>query len=282
MNSSQNQPFEQVLENSEATIKRDLRAGERFIDQAIERMEAGLGRRMTDMALGRGDAIAANVEALERNLYGDREGFAAMLREAMEPVASEVVEDLERMRRPVLVAGDVEMSYTLVAPGEESQPVVAFDWPLEGSHSFTATQQLVGLTNHPKVARGGAGGGRRAILMLGLALAACGQSLNDVIVVGGHGSRRLRDFDYAVFEDCGPAVEPLSVHPGERHRQLSRNLTSSRSRAGKAARWASRVSRRRSRRLTPTSSRATLAGASGPRLRDWSKNWTGSLSRRGT
>lgn len=208
MNSSQNQPFAQVLENSEATIKRDLRALRR--ERTV---------RLEDAGEWSGDPFE-------------------QLREAMEPAAREVVEDLERLRRPVFVGANVSIGY-VTEEATVREPVVAFAWPLEGSHSFTATQQLVGLTNHPKVARGGAGGGRRAILMLGLALEACGRSLNDIIVIGGHGSGRLRDFDYAVFEDCGPPVEPLSVHPGERHRQLSRNLTSSRSRAGKAARWSS-------------------------------------------
>lgn len=213
MNSSQNQPFAQVLENSEPTIKRDLRAD--------------------------GGYFAAQVEQLERGLYGDREGFAASLRKAMEPQTNEtIVEDFRRGLRAIFVGADVEMSYRDLEDMRR-EPVVAFDWPLEGSHSVTASYQLVGLTNHPKSQRAGAGGGRRAMLALGLALASCGQSLNDVIVIGGHGSRRLRDFDYAVFEDCAPPVEPLSVHPGERHRQLSRNLTSSRSRAGKAARWSS-------------------------------------------
>lgn len=264
MNSSQNQPFAQVLENSEPTIKRDLRAlrrertvrledagewsGDPFEQlreamapvqfQCVKTGEAPTPEGWRDAGLEVvPGSVEWDVEALERNLYGDREGFAAMLREAMEPAAREVVEDLERLRRPVFVGTNVSIGYVT----EEPQPVVAFDWPLEGSHSFTATQQLVGLTNHPKVARGGAGGGRRAILMLGLALEACGRSLNDIIVIGGGRGQpsRLSQIDYAMFDDCSPQVEPLSVHPGDRHRQLSRNLTSSRSRAGKAARWSS-------------------------------------------
>lgn len=266
MNSSQNQPFAQVLENSEPTIKRDLRAlrrgrtvrledagewsGDPFEQlreamapvqfQCVKTGEAPTPEGWRDAGLEVvPGSIEWDVDALERNLYGDREGFAASLRKAMEPQTNEtIVEDFRRGMRAIFVGADVEMSYRDLEDMRR-EPVVAFDWPLEGSHSVTASYQLVGLTNHPKSQRAGAGGGRRAMLALGLALEACGRSLNDIIVIGGHGSGRLGHFDYALFDDCSPQADPLSAHPGERHRQLSRKLTSSLSRAGKAARWSS-------------------------------------------
>lgn len=205
MNSDQKTTLKQLFENSEPDIKRDLRA---------QRLESD-GAGMTS------ETIVRDFQTAIDSMFG----------------RDDLAHDLARLAKPVYVANNVSIGYVT----EEPQPVVAFDWTLEGSQSTTATYQLVGLTNHPKSQRAGAGGGRRAMLNLGLALAACGRSLNDVIVYGGGRGRptRLSHFDYTALDECSLFDKDLSAHPGERHRQLSRKLTSSRSRAGKAARWAS-------------------------------------------
>ncbi|WP_288937012.1 hypothetical protein [uncultured Sphingomonas sp.] len=73
MNSSENNLFDQLLENSGSAIKRDLR---------------GCSKRSAEVQLLAQiiqESFASRVEQLERRLYSDRERFAASLREAMEP-----------------------------------------------------------------------------------------------------------------------------------------------------------------------------------------------------
>lgn len=263
MNLGQNNTLDQLFENSEPTIKRDLRALRR--ERTVRLEEAGewsgdpfeqLREAMAPVqfqCVKTGEAptpegwcdaglevvpgsIEWDVDALERNLYGDREGFSASLRKAVEPQTNEtIVEDFGRGMRAIFVGADVEMSYRDLEDMRR-EPVVTFDWPLEGSHSVTAKDPLVGLVNNPRFARGGSGGGKRAAIALALAMAELGYVLKDVVVIGSGG--RLGHFDYAVFDECSHFDNNLSAHPGERHRQLSRKLTSRRSRAGKAGRWA--------------------------------------------
>lgn len=112
----------------------------------------------------------------------------------------------------------------------------AFTEAINGPTGPLAKDPLVGLVNNPRFARGGSGGGKRAAIALALAMAELGCALKDVVVIGSGG--RIGHFDYAVFDECSHFDNNLSAHPGERHRQLSRKLTSRRSRAGKAGRWA--------------------------------------------
>ena len=150
---------------------------------------------------------------------------------------SEKMQSFSDDLREIFIGRDVEVVFV---DARERHPVnlQTFSWEHEKAQR---PERYQGIVNDPKVALVGAGGGRRpygkSMLMLA-ALVSLGARADDVIFVGPGG--RLRDVDFG--HDPFPyaeEVEDLSPHPGERHRQLSRKLTSSRSRAGKAARWAS-------------------------------------------
>lgn len=71
-----------------------------------------------------------------------------------------------------------------------------------------------------------------------------------IVLLGGGGyfgrlsmlalAQQALDRERAVeaLESCMAPMEAVSLHPGERHRDNVKRVNSSRSRAGKAARWA--------------------------------------------